>query len=345
MSYRFHPEFLWKGREVKFLIVGLGSMGRRRIRNLVALGEREIIGFDLRDDRRKAVLEQSNIRVCESFEDGMAAEPDAVIVSTPPDQHTRYALAAARDAKHFFTEASVLDDGLEALEEESRRRGIVAAPSCTMRFHPAIRKAKGILDDGSVGRVLAFTHHFGEYLPRWHPWEDYRDFYVSRRSTGGCREIVTFELVWLTWLCGQVETISALTGKIGDLGVDIDDVYQIILRFKSGTLGHLQVDVLQRTGYRQSRFVCSEGVISWDWDARKLLVYTADGCWREYTDTFTQASVEGYYIDEMAAFLAAVRNEKAWPYTLAEDRRILGMLRASELSAQSGGHISLDSLP
>ena len=327
---------------MKFLIVGLGSMGKRRIRNLIVLGERNIVGFDPREDRRQEAANLYGVRTCENIEDGMAGNPDVLIISTPPDKHTPYALLAAQQGKHFFTEASVIDDELAELETESQHQGVVAAPSCTMRFHPAIRKAKEILDSGTVGRVLAFTHHFGEYLPRWHPWEDYRDFYVSRCSTGACREIVPFELVWLTWLCGDVEEISAFKGQVGDLGIDIDDVYQIILRFKSGCLGHLQVDVLQRAGYRQSRFVCSEGVIAWDWDARKLLVYTADGCWREYPDTFTQTSVEGFYIDEMAAFLAAIRGEQPWPYTLSDDRRVLSLLRSAEQSADSGQHVLLE---
>jgi len=317
-------------------------MGKRRIRNLLALGERDIVGFDPRSDRRQEAVDRYAIRTCERIEDGMATNPDALIISTPPDQHTPYALLAVQQGKHFFTEASVLDDGLAELEAESLRRGVVAAPSCTMRFHPAIRTAKEVLESGAVGRVLAFSHHFGEYLPRWHPWEDYRDFYVSRRPTGGCREIVPFELVWLTWLCGDVAAVSAFKGRVSDLDADIDDVYQIILRFKSGCLGHLQVDVLQRVGYRQSRFVCSEGVISWDWDARKLLVYGADGCWREYRDTYTHNSVEGFYIDEMAAFLAAIKGERPWPYTLSDDRRILSLLYAAERSAESGQHVLLE---
>lgn len=327
---------------MRFVVVGLGSMGKRRIRNLIALGEREIVGVDQRQDRRQEAADLYQIATCESVEDGMASDPDAFIISTPPDHHTEYALFAAQQGRHFFTEASVLDDRLADLESESLKQGIVAAPSCTMRFHPAIVKAKEVLDSNTVGQVLAFTHHFGEYLPRWHPWEDYRDFYVSRRMTGACREIVPFELVWLIWLCGNAEVISSFKSQTGSLDVDIDDVYQIILRFGSGCLGHLQVDVLQRVGYRQSRFICSEGVISWDWDARKLLVYNDDGTWKEYADTYTNASVEGFYIDEMAAFLSAIRGEQPWPYSLADDRRILKMLRAAEYSAESGQHVILE---
>jgi predicted dehydrogenase len=327
---------------MRFLIIGLGSMGKRRIRNLLALGESDIVAFDPRADRRQEGMELYGITTCESFEEGMEKNPDALVISTPPDLHTQFAMNAAKEGKHFFTEASVLDDGLEALDNESHKRGIVAAPSCTMRFHPAIIKAREVLQGGEVGQVLAFTHHFGEYLPRWHPWESYKEFYVSKRNTGACREIVPFELIWLAWLCGKVEAVSCFRGQVGDLEVDIDDIYQVVLQFQSGCLGHLQVDVLQRVGYRQSRFICSEGVISWDWDARKLLVYGSDESWKDYPDTFTKNSTEGFYIDEMAAFLAAIRGEKDWPYPLSEDREILKILRSCEASSDGGKHVKLD---
>jgi len=199
-----------------------------------------------------------------------------------------------------------------------------------------------VLDAGTVGRVLAFTHHFGEYLPRWHPWEDYRQFYVSKRATGACREIVPFELVWLLWLCGDVRSVAAMKGRLGDLEADIDDVYQILLQFETGTLGHLLVDVEQRVGYRQSKFVCSKGVIEWDWDARRLRVFTEDGTWREYTDEYRNASTEGFYIDEMEAFVKAARGEAPWPYPLSEDIAILNILGAAETSDADGVRVHLD---
>jgi predicted dehydrogenase len=328
---------------MKFLSVGLGSMGKRRIGNLHSLGFREIVGFDLSSERRQETADRLGIEICESMEEGLATDPDAVIISTPPDQHTPYAMIAAEAGKPFFTEASVLDDGLADLEALATRKGVVAAPSCTMKFLPAMVAAQKVLDDGDVGHVQTFSHHFGEYLPRWHPWEDYRNFYVSKKLTGACREIVPFELVWLTGLCGSVDTVSAFRAKVGDFDVDIDDAYHLILKFASGCLGSLQVDVLQRVGYRESRFVCSKGVIAWDFDSRRLLVYREDGSWKEYADTYTQKSVEGFYIDEVAAFIAAVRGEKEWPHSISQDREVLKVLRAAEHSSDTGQHVDLAS--
>jgi len=42
---------------MKFLIIGLGSMGKRRIRCLHKLGYENVVGIDPRDDRRKESID------------------------------------------------------------------------------------------------------------------------------------------------------------------------------------------------------------------------------------------------------------------------------------------------
>ena len=325
---------------MKFLVVGLGSMGKRRIRNLQYLKAGEIIGFDLREDRRKEAEEKYKIQTFGDFEKAMAENPDTLIISTPPDLHMHYAIIAAKNNKHFFTEASVVDKGMDKLISLIKDKKIVAAPSCTMRFHPAIKKIKELVDERAVGKPLVFTYHSGQYLPDWHPWEDYRKFYVSRRVTGAIREIVPFELVWLTWVLGDIEAVSCFKGKLTKLETDIDDAYQLIMKFRSGVLGHMLVDVISRVPDRTCKFFSEEGVIVWEW-GEKTRVYTAkDRRWREYAEK-KGTVVKGYsdkikeepYIEEMRSFIRAIRGKDPYPYTFEEDLRVLNILNAAEKSS------------
>jgi len=114
-------------------------MGKRRIRNLQYVRAGEIVGFDIRQDRNREATERYGIRTYPTFEDAMAQRPDAMLICTPPDLHVAYAMVAVRARIHFLTEASVVDDGYPALIAACRGLPIVAAPSCTMRFHPAVR--------------------------------------------------------------------------------------------------------------------------------------------------------------------------------------------------------------
>ena len=325
---------------MRFLVVGLGSMGKRRIRNLQYLRAGEILGFDLRTDRREEAEKKYGIKTFGDFEKAMGENPDALVISTPPNLHMKYAIIAAQRNKHFFTEASVVDEGMDKLIKICRGKKIVAAPSCTMRFHPSIKLLKNLIDKGIIGKILTFTYHSGQYLPDWHPWEDYRKFYVSRKATGAAREIVSFELVWLTWVLGDIGAVSCFKGKLTKLEADIDDAYQLIMKFKSGVLGHMLVDVISRVPYRTCKFFSEEGIIVWEW-GEKTRVYTAKTkSWKEYVEK-RGTVVKGYsdkikeepYIEEMRNFIDAIKGKKKYPYTFEEDRRILNTLYTAERSS------------
>jgi predicted dehydrogenase len=322
-------------------------MGKRRIRNLQYLKAGDIVGYDPREDRRHEVSERYRVKVVADFADGMTMAPDALIISTPPDLHMSYAVIAVQHGKHFFTEASVIDAGMDEIIALCNGKGIVAAPSCTMRFQPSIRVIRDLVASEAIGPILGFTYHSGQYLPDWHPWEDYKSFYVAKRETGGCREIVPFELVWLTWVLGKVIGVSCFRQKAMKLDVDIDDIYQILLRFSQGTFGHMLVDVISRVPYRSCRFLSEEGVIDWVWSNRCVRVFkAADTAWKEYFEPEGVAE-EGYihaenmYIEEMRAFIEAVRGKTEYPYTFQEDKEILAILNAAEESAEKGVHIDL----
>lgn len=331
---------------MKFLVIGLGSMGKRRIRNLQYLEVGDIIGFDTRRDRRKEAEKKHGIETFDEFSKAMRDQPDAFIISTPPDLHVKYALEAVKNNKHFFMEASVVDRGMNKLIAECKKKKIVAAPSCTMRFHPSIKKMKEIVDGKNIGRVLLFAHHCGQYLPDWHPWEDYRKFYVAKKETGAAREIVCFELVWLTWIFGDINRVSCFKGKLSKLDVEIDDAYQIIMKFKSGAFGHMLIDVISRVPDRSCKILGEEGVILWDWGVGVKVYTSKNKRWQDYPEK-RGISVKGYdekikeepYIEETKSFIRAIKKEAEYPYTLEEDKRMLELLYAAERSSDNEIHV------
>lgn len=332
---------------MKFLIVGLGSMGKRRIRNLQALGVKSIIGFDMREDRRLEAAERCHIQVFSNIEDAMVAAPDALIISVPPDLHVHYAMIAIKAGKPFFTEASVVADSMEKMIEQMRARNVIGFPSCTMRFFPGPRRIKALIKNGAIGQPLAWVYHSGQYLPDWHPWESIKDFYVSKRQTGGCREIVPFELVWLTDLFGGIKAITAQRGKVSALPCDIDDIYQLQIRHANGIVGSLTVDVISRPAIRHMRVLGSEGTIEWDNSKRVVGVYQANrDKWDE--EGLTSGTMEkGYmspeepYIEELKTFIECIKTNTAPAYTFEDDLEILRLLRAAEESSASGQRVTL----
>lgn len=329
---------------MKVLVVGLGSMGKRRVRCLRRLGVTDVTGFDPRAGRREEANTKYGIATLADWGEAKALPADCWIISTPPDTHIGYGLEAVARGISFFTEANVTDARMAELSARLADGKVVGAPSCTMRYYPGPRQIKELVGSGAIGRALAFTYQSGQYLPDWHPWESYKDFYVSKRATGACREIVPFELCWLADLFGPVASLSCMKDRLGDLDADIDDIYQLLLRFESKVIGHLMVDVIARPAVRLFRLIGTAGTIEWDQSAQRLRHFAAgSGSWQECSlksGTVEPGYVHGEepYVEEMRDFLAAVRRERPWPYPFAEDERILRLLERAETSDKSGRH-------
>ena len=334
---------------MKIFVIGLGSMGKRRLRNLKALKEEDIIAFDLREDRRKEVEEEYGIRTFANFEEAMKEKPEVFIISVPPHIHLEYQLYAAKNNIHFFTEASVVRDRLNEVIEIIKEKDIIGAASSTLRFHPAVKRIKELVDNNEIGKLCTFTHHSGQYLPDWHPWEKVEDYYVSQKETGGGREIVPFELSWITWVFGDVASVSGLVGNTLNMGDSIDDVYQILLTFKSGLIAHMLVDVVSRYAYRHFKLLGADGVIEWDWNTKQVGVFNPESQKWKYYKEDTGTAQEGYnpniieemYIDEMKHFLNAVRGKEKYHYTLEDDEKVLDILYKIEESHQKQKKIDL----
>jgi predicted dehydrogenase len=180
------------------VVIGLGSMGKRRVRNLQALGVARIAGCDVRDDRRAEAAARYGIPVHDALEAALDAVGRAVlIISTPPEHHMTYAWKGFERGLSCFIEASVVDgDRILELHQRTTGTDVLMAPSCTMLYYPGPRRVKALIRDGAIGRPLNVNYQTGQYLPDWHPWEPIQDYYVSRRETGGGREIVPGPSHW-----------------------------------------------------------------------------------------------------------------------------------------------------
>lgn len=266
---------------MRALVIGRGSMGRRRIRDLQRLGV-DVGSWDITDGDPLTVKVPYH----------------AVVISTPPGTKGTYAkIALGSDPPApFFTEAD-----LEPLG---------GMPSCTPRFVPAIVRTRERVQRGDIGTPVAYTMHVGQHLLDWHPGADLASYYAAQRATGACREMVPFELGWLTWIFGPVTKAKALRANTAKIA-DIDDVYQVVVEHggkgSAPVLGHLLIDVVSRPPIRRLHVVGTAGSFTQD------IRYT-----------------EAVYLAEMRAFVASVEEGKPWPYSLEEERHCLDVLHTIE---------------
>jgi predicted dehydrogenase len=323
---------------MKILVAGFGSIGRRHFRNLFALGERDFVFLrsgrsTLPDDEIAAYSLETELDAA------LAHRPQAVVVANPTALHLDVAIPAAEAGCHLFLEKP-LSHSLESadlLENALSRGGGKAFVGFQFRFHPGLIRIKEILASETLGKPLSVRVHWGEYLPGWHPWEDYRVGYSARKDLGGGVVLtLCHPLDYLRWLFGEVEALWALVADQGGLGLDVEDTAEIGLRFEGGTLGSVHLDYNQRPPSHHMEVVCSEGSIRWVNDTGTVDVFDAG---KEAWESFPPPpdfERNQMFLAEMAHFLRVAQGQEISSCNLQDGLKSLALTLAVYESARSG---------
>jgi len=252
---------------MKFLIAGLGSIGRRHFRNLIALGEQDIVMLRT----RKATLPDEELAGYPVETDLSEAlrkhKPEAVIVANPTSMHLDIAIPAAEAGCHILLEKPVSHslERLDVLQKTAEKTGSRILVGFQFRYHPTLNQARELIQSDALGKILTVHAHWGEYLPQWHPWEDYRQSYAARADLGGGVIVtLTHPLDYLRYLIGEVNSLWSFNGHFSPLEIDVEDVAEIGLKFANGAVGGVHVNYFQRPPVHRLEIVGTDGTLRWD---------------------------------------------------------------------------------
>jgi predicted dehydrogenase len=319
-----------------FLVAGCGSIGQRHMKNLRALGAGEILGCELRADRRAEVKARLGIDILGSLEEAWGWEPYAIVIAAPTALHMALATEAAQRGVHLFIEKPLASswDGVERLMELSRRNKLVTLVGCNMRFHPGLKTVKRLLVERAIGRIIAARVEVGQYLPDWHPWEDYRRTYSARADLGGGVILdAIHEIDYSRWLLGEVVGVFCLAAKISRLEIDTEDTAALLLRFEDGAVGEIHLDYIQRAYSRSCHIIGEEGTIHWDYVAGEVRWYSAHTKDWQIFRIPVDWEVNNMYLDEMQHFINCLAGRAAPEQDLGEAARVLNIALAAKSSA------------
>ena len=252
---------------MKFLIAGLGSIGRRHLNMLRELGQDDFILYRTHqstlDDE-----ELAGIPVYTDLRDALALKPDAVIVANPTSLHMDVAIPAAEAGCHILLEKPISDDlsRVDELRQAAEKSGARILVGFQFRYHPTLNKARELINEGALGQILSAHSHWGEYLPNWHPWEDYSQSYAARADLGGgVIGTLTHPLDYMRYILGEVAETVAVQGHVSPLELSgVEDVGEIGIKFKSGAIGAVHVNCFQRPPDHRLEIVGTKGTLRWN---------------------------------------------------------------------------------
>ena len=183
---------------MKLLIVGLGSMGKRRALLTKGIDAAiQIVGVDTAESRRDEALRLGLADAAyATIGEAVAAEhPDAALVCTAPLAHAAVIGELLDHDLPVFTELNLVSDGYRENMAKAAAKKLPLFLSSTMLYRRETQYIKQQVAE--FGKPVHYIYHIGQYLPDWHPWENYKNFFVGNARTGGVREIFGIDLPWL----------------------------------------------------------------------------------------------------------------------------------------------------
>lgn len=320
---------------MKVAVIGLGSMGKRRIRLIKKYSETiQIVGVDTNEERRKVCTNEYGIETFNSLNDAIDLKDiDCAFVCTSPLSHSEIITQCLSYGLHVFTELNLVDDGYNVNINLAKQKGLTLFMSSTFLYREEIKKIKTLTKQ--TDSKLNYTYHVGQYLPDWHPWENYKDFFVGNKRSNGCREIFAIELPWLVDVFGEITNIDVIKNKISNLNIDYNDNYLLIIQHKSGHKGTLAVDVVSRKAVRNLEVYGEEIYLHWDGSPTGLYVHDLETkkdvnikLYEEVDqlNNYSSFVVENAYLTEVISFFEAVTEGKVPSYSFEKDKDILKII-------------------
>lgn len=309
---------------MNFMVVGLGSMGKRRIRLIQQLNEgHNIIGIDSNEERRKEVHNAFNIEVCASIKEA-AAKCDAAFISTSPLAHSAIIKECLNHNLHVFTEINLNAEGYQENMALANEKNLQLFLSSTMQYRREIEYMKEHINLENN----AYTYHVGQYLPDWHPWESYQNFFVGHKESNGCRELLAIELPWIISTFGKIEDMHIIKSKKTNLKIDYPDTYHLIIKHENNNTGTITIDLVARKAIRTLEILAENYHFFWQGKPDSLQEYNLRTNMLEnikvYNDinknaNYSENIIENAYLDEITAFIECLKNNQNPYYSFKED--------------------------
>ncbi len=324
--------------KMRVLQIGSGSMGSRRMRDLVNRNDIEIALLEPQKTRQQVAMEKFNVRCFSTLEGALQWQPHSIIISSPPQTHSQYVRLALDQGLNFFCEAELFPYDFVEVEKVTKSKQIVAAPSCTLLFLPIVSELAKIVQQ-DLGNIHAFSYCLSADLASWHP-EEGKEYYARNRSTNGTREMVGFELVALTQVFGSPVNASGLIRQGGELGHGFEDTWCIQMRLENGGIGHMQILGGSPQSVRRGEVIGANGSIEFDLITgkirRRLPKIKVDD------ELSFKIDFESVYKEEISTFIDAINHSAKWPHDYRKACLLSGTLAAAEKSAVTGRVVIVD---
>ena len=315
---------------MNILVVALGSIGQRHLKNILSLGYKNISVVTRKDISSIYPM----VEIYKSLEDALNTKTfDTAIICSPTSFHLNALIPLLqKKTKNIYLEKPVshnlkdIDKVLDLVDSYDNRIVI----GYDLHFDPGLMKVRELIDSDVIGNIVSVNAFVGQYLPDWRPYEDYRKGMSARKETGGGVMLdLIHEFDYISWLFGKTKRIVCFYGNTGSLEIETEDNSNVLFEFESGVSGTLHLDYLQQVLRRDCIITGSKGTIVLD-------LAKSNVSWINETKERNEFNYSDYerndrFVEIMKVFLSQKEDARLTPFREGL-RSLINVVRAKEAS-------------
>jgi predicted dehydrogenase len=307
------------------LVIGAGSIGERYIRNLRTLGYKNIVVLRTRNLPFRDIG-QASVSVVTSWKEVEALKPVVAFICNPTAMHLASAMECATRGIHVLVEKPLSHtiDGLDSLASLAAEKNVLVHVGYMMRHHPLLKRVYEMVSSSTYGKLIQLQSHWGEYLPDWHPWEDYRASYAAKRELGGGVALtLSHDLDLAFWIAGgKLTEAKRIFNFSSSLEVDVKSGADFLLQFDTGVTANVHLNFFQRSKERWYKYLFDQAVVFIDFFRNELVIRDAQGERTERLDTFDRNDL---FLEQIQYFFNALKNPEKSAVSIAESKQIINL--------------------
>ena len=333
---------------MKILMIGLGSIGQRHLRNIRRLfgNEVEIIAYRVRglkrtfsDDmkiRDNVILEDEfNITTFTNLDEALATKPDIAFITNITSLHVECATKCALAGCDLFIEKplSYNLEGVENLQQIVKEKNLIAYMGFQNRNHPCIKQLKETINNKELGDILSVNMEVGERLTTMHTYENYAETYMARKDMGGGVVLnqQIHEIDYITDIFGMPDSVYAIAGRNNALNIDVDDNSSAIYNI-NGLPVYIHSDFMQYPPSRKCKVIGTKGYVVIDIINNYLEKAVNDKITKTEFKDFQRNDM---FIEELEDFMECVKKRQQPAASLESGIKTLKIALATLEAAQT----------
>jgi len=290
------------------LIIGSGSIGQRHISNLKKIGINNITALRSKKGHYKKLPESLGVKEISSWTEAKKIKSDIAIISNPSSLHIDAALKISGHVKGVFIEKPLSNNLSECnqLIDLLNNKKITSFVGHNLMFHPVIKKIIEFINENDIGEIINIQCQVGQWLPDWHPYEDYTKAYYARKDLGGGVSLSLIHEIHLALaLAGLPAYVSGEITEYKQLKLDVDVCSDLMIKHKSGAVSQIHLDFLQRPSHRSGLVTFEKAWLSYDFSKMQI---TAQKINEEPYELFQNSDFDPniMYIDQLKEFVCMV---------------------------------------